>query len=174
MALEADVVVLGPAGQRRLRVQDFYAGLGDSSSVLDRAELVAEVYVSPPAPGATGFYLRHATRMTIDYPLVQVGVLLHYEKGVCRNARVVVGAVAPWPMRATRAEAILSGQRPSVQLAAQAGAEAAREVKPIPYIFRAPSYKRLLTRACVEEAILLAGGLRPAGDHGTDAHGGES
>jgi carbon-monoxide dehydrogenase medium subunit len=112
--------------------------------------------------------------MTIDYPLVQVGTLLHYDQGVCRKARVVVGAVAPWPMRSTRAEAVLAGQRPSSQLAAQAGKEAAREVKPIPYIFRTPSYKRLLTRACVEEAILLACGLRSADDQGTDAHGGES
>ena len=155
-------------------LEDFYADLGDSSSVLDRAELVAEVYVPPPAPGATGFYLRHATRMTIDYPLVQVGVLLHYDQGVCRKARVVVGAVAPWPMRSTRAEAVLSGERPSPQLAAQAGAEAVREVKPVPYIFRTPSYKRTLTRACVEEAILLASGLGPADAHETYSQGGAS
>lgn len=159
MALEAELVVINPAGGRRLPLSEFFAGLGDETNVLGQAELLAEVRLPAPPPGSSGVYLRHAARGAIDYPIVQVAVVLQTEANVCRRARVAVGAVTLTPVRATAAEEVLAGQEITPDLAQQAAKAAMRQIKPIPFIIRTPGYKRLVGRGFIEAAIRMAAGL---------------
>lgn len=159
LALEADLLVVGASGRRRLSISDFFAGLGNASNVLGSAELLEEIVVPPPAPGTTSLYARHALRGAIDYPIVQLAVVLQREGNTCIRARIAVGAVTPNPLRVTDAEELLAEKELSPELIHAAVAASMRQLKPIPYIGHTPEYKRLVTRGALEAALLQAAGM---------------
>ncbi|HID63060.1 MAG TPA: hypothetical protein EYP49_10015 [Anaerolineae bacterium] len=73
--------------------------------------------------------------------------------GVCEEARVAVGAVCPRPMRLRRGEKVLRGEKVSPAVISKFVEVAAGEVKPIPYIYWSPGYKRKVVRNLLSEAV---------------------
>jgi 4-hydroxybenzoyl-CoA reductase subunit beta len=153
LALEAEVKVVGPEGETVMPLKQLYPGLGLATTTLTAGDILAEVRL-PPSPAGTHLaYRKQATRGALDFPLVNVAVVLFAEDGCCRKARIVVGAACPFPVRAREAEALLREQPLDEQTIHQAAQAAAAEVKPIPYIHRPPAEKRRLAAILVEEAV---------------------
>jgi xanthine dehydrogenase YagS FAD-binding subunit len=127
-ALEARVTTIRPAGERTIPLADFYDTLGP---VLDPDELVIEIRIPAPAANAMQRYVKFRLRESIDFAVVSVAAVLEMTEGVCRDARIVLGAVAPVPYRAVGAEDVVRGG-PLNQRQAELAADAAlREARPM-------------------------------------------
>jgi carbon-monoxide dehydrogenase medium subunit len=129
LALDADAVIAGPKGQRRVPLVSFFVGV--RRTVLGPDELLVEIVVPAPGPHSGGNYLRHTPRRELDIAVVGVASQLTLTNGVCAKARIGLAAVAPVPLRATAAEQALEGQAltpPLIERAAQLAVEAARPI----------------------------------------------
>ena len=78
------------------------------------------------------------------------------EGGVCRDARIVLGAVAPTPLLADLASLALKGKAPDDEAIAQAAKIAADEAKPISDLRGSADYRRALTQVLTERALRTA------------------
>jgi aerobic carbon-monoxide dehydrogenase medium subunit len=74
----------------------------------------------------------------------------------CADVRIVLGAVAPTPIRAKKAEAALEGQVLSEELAEKVGAIAAEEARPISDVRSSADYRRAMVGAMTKRALLNA------------------
>ena len=129
LALDADAVIAGPSGQRRVPMASFF--LGVRRTVLAPGELLLEIVV--PAQGAQsgGNYLRHTPRRELDIAVVGVASQVTLSGGRCTAARIALAAVAPVPLRATDAEQALVGQPLTPQQIERAAELASGAARPI-------------------------------------------
>jgi len=135
IALDAEVEILGQAGSRRIRVEALFTGNGLTPLSLGQAELLRAVVV-PPAPRgfAWGFH-KSTVRGGLEFGMAVIAVALHLAEdgNTCADARIVIGAVREGPARATAAERSLKGAVLDGKRLAQAAAEAAKEISPLPH-----------------------------------------
>ena len=129
LALDAEAVIAGPSGQRRVSMASFF--LGVRRTVLAPGELLLEIIV--PAQGAQsgGNYLRHTPRRELDIAVVGVASQITLSGGRCTAARIALAAVAPVPLRATDAEQALVGQPLTPQQIERAAELASGAARPI-------------------------------------------
>jgi carbon-monoxide dehydrogenase medium subunit len=155
------------SGDRLLPLEDFFAGPGRTN--LHPGEILIEVQVpNPPSP--TGFhYTKHSIRKAMDLAVVGVAVALSPTPGTdrCSEARIGLGAVGPIPMRASRAEDYLRGQKLEEKIIAEAALLTSEEIQPISDIRASAEYRRemvrVLTRRTLKQAWMeLLEGRNPA------------
>jgi CO/xanthine dehydrogenase FAD-binding subunit len=158
VALDAVAVIAGPKGRRQVPLADFFVGV--RQTVLEPDELLVEFVI--PAPrgqnGAQsgGNYRRHTPRRELDIAVVGVASQLTLEGGRCTKARIVLGAVAPIPVRASAAEDSLVGQAvtpEAIERAAELALEAAR---PISDQRGSADYRRHLVRVLTRRTLTTA------------------
>jgi xanthine dehydrogenase YagS FAD-binding subunit len=112
LALDASFVLEGPQGTRTVPAAEFFtppARDPERENQLAPDELLVEVRV-PEATGYRSAYDEVRERAAFDWPLVSVAAALKLEGGVVRDARIVLGAVAPIPWRVPKAEQALAGK----------------------------------------------------------------
>jgi carbon-monoxide dehydrogenase medium subunit len=153
IALEARLKLVGPKKVRTVLVEDFFKGPGET--VLDPVELVAEVQIPPARSGEFGTYLKHTIRAEMDLAVVGVAANLSLDskKHICKDAKIVLGAVAPVPMRAKKAEAVLRGKPLDDDLIESAAKIASEESKPIDDIRSSAEYRREMVKVLTKRAI---------------------
>jgi xanthine dehydrogenase YagS FAD-binding subunit len=125
VALGATFVFDGPKGVRSVAASEFFQLPSKNPQVentLGVAEILTEVLV--PAAAGRSIYNEVRERQAFDWPLVSVAAAVRLEGGLVKDARVVLGAVAPIPWRSNRAEAALMG-RPLDEATLQDAARAA-------------------------------------------------
>ena len=122
VALDAQVKTT----QRTLAIGDLFAAAESKSTVLAADELIEEIAIPAPPAGTRQRYLKFRIRNAIDFPIVGVAFRATMEGGRFHDARVVLGAVAPIPLRAHAVEALLEGQAPSAALADEAASAGGR------------------------------------------------
>jgi aerobic carbon-monoxide dehydrogenase medium subunit len=149
-ALDACLVVVGPGGERSIPVTDFYPGYHQTA--LLPGELVAGVKV-PANPERFGTAFMNLVRTHADVAKVTVTAGLGLLDGVCREARIAVGAVAPTMFRAHSAEAVLAGRELSHDLIARAAQTAAQEATPITDLRSTAEYRREMVRVLVGRVL---------------------
>ena len=155
--LIADAAVLhlrGPQGERTVAAEDFCTGPG--RTVLGPDELLVRIVVPPPPPHTGKAYLKHGRRAEMELATVGVAVTLTRSGDICTGVRIVLGAVAPMPLRVPAAEVLLAGHVPTAERLAAAAAAAASEARPIGDVRASADYRRrmvaVLTRRAVEQA----------------------
>ncbi len=146
MALNAAVVTT----KRTLPAQAFFAATASSSNVLEPDELIKEIRIPRPPRGARQNYLKFTLRKPVDFALVSVASVITSKGGVCSDARIALGAVAPAPLRAEAAEEAMRGRVIDEALAAEAAAKAVESVRPLTM----NGYKVDITRTLIKRAIL--------------------
>ncbi len=161
ICLSATAAISGPDGERTVRVEDFITGPG--ATVLRRGELLTGINV-PAVPSNTGaVYLKHSIRGTTDLAVIGVGAVIRLEpqSAVCQDAAVVLGAVAPTPLRASKAAGVIKGTVITTAGIKKAGKAASAECQPISDVRASVSYRRemvkVFTRQAIREAAALAG-----------------
>lgn len=147
----AIALIDGVSGRREVPVADFFTGPG--STVLGRGELLVGVRVPHPAAGFRAAYVRRALRKSMDIPIVNLAVGLRVDNGLVADARIVLGAVAPTPIRAPKAEAVLKGSAPDSATIAAAAAQAAQEAKPITDIRATAEYRAAMVEVFCRRAL---------------------
>ena len=154
LVMGAEVVLQGLRSTRTLPLEEFFAGPHSTNS---HRELLVEVVIPRSRPKTTFSFLRLA-RTEIDIALVAAAVSLRRDaKQRCAGVRIALGAVAPCPMRARRAEAVLEGQLATDKLIRQAAEIASQEIAPITDVRASSEYRReiaqVLTRRAIEECV---------------------
>jgi CO/xanthine dehydrogenase FAD-binding subunit len=129
LALDAEAVIAGPSGQRRVAMASFF--LGVRRTVLAPGELLLEIVVPAQGPQSGGNYLRHTPRRELDIAVVGVASQVTLAGGKCTTARIALAAVAPVPLRATDAEQALVGQPLTPQQIERAADLASGAARPI-------------------------------------------
>jgi carbon-monoxide dehydrogenase medium subunit len=144
----ANIRIRGAGGERVLPLEDFF--LGPGKTVLKPGDVVTEIVVPPPAADTRKIYIKHGRRKAME--LATVGVAVTHVPG--GETRIVLGAVAPTPIRARRAENLVRGKRLTEELIAEAAAAAIAESRPIGNVRASAEYRRemvgVLTRRALE------------------------
>ena len=154
LCLGAKVVCVSKEGERSIELNHFF--LGPSKTSLRPGEIVREIQVPPPTPGTGGAYVKLSPRSRMDLAVVGVAAVLTKDNEAFRDIRIGLGAVAPRPMRATRAEERLKGETVSEKVIAEAAKIAAQESEPIDDHRASAMYRRMMVEVLVKRAIQQA------------------
>jgi aerobic carbon-monoxide dehydrogenase medium subunit len=154
LALDAEAVITGPKGERRVPIGAFFTGV--RRTVLAPDELLVELVVPNPGPHSGGNYLRHTPRRELDIAVVGVASQLTLANGVCTKARIALAAVAPVPLRATAAEQALQGQAVTQDLIKRAADLAVEAARPISDQRGSADFRRHLVRVLTRRTLTTA------------------
>jgi aerobic carbon-monoxide dehydrogenase medium subunit len=152
ISLDGKAKITGPNGQRIIPVEELFVDF--YTTTLDEDEILTEV-VLPPLPPRSGIeYIRFSSSSVVDKPCVGVAVRLTLETGseIVQGARIVLGCVGATPVRARKAEALITGKKLTHELAEEAGAVASRECSPTNDLRGSEEYKRAIVRTLVKRA----------------------
>jgi len=163
IALNATGKILSSSGERSLPLEDFFTGV--NKTALEEDEFLSGIQIPIPAL-RTGHSFSRIGRTVIDIAQVNAAVSLSVdENGIIVDPRIVLGAVAPTPIRSSAAEKALSGieiSRVDDNLIQEAGKLAAADARPVSDIRAAADYRKyvcgILARRSIEESILKLNG----------------
>jgi len=131
---------------------------GERENTLRPGQLVTHILL-PPAEGVANatYEVRHGEGP--DYPLAAAAAALVIDGGIVREAKIVMGQVAPTPWISDEAAAALVGRPVNIETAEAAGAAAVANATPMSN----NEYKVQLAKVAVKRAILRAAGLETGG-----------
>jgi xanthine dehydrogenase YagS FAD-binding subunit len=154
VALEANFRVVGPSGERMVPANEFFVLPQTDVSretILNADEVLAGVLLGSSPAGRRSTYNKVMDRESWTHAIVSAAVVLDMDSSkVCRNARIVLGGVAPIPWRLPKVEQLLAGQRITADLAAKAGEMAIEGAHPL----SKNAYKLPMTKALVRRTVL--------------------
>jgi len=157
IALGAELEIAGGKATRRAALEHFYraAKLSPLSREYNLApnEIVTGVLIPKGADEWKTAIYEVREKQALDWPLAAAAVALRMDGATVREARIVLGHVAPVPWRAAGADRALAGQTINAESAAKAGEAAVEGARPL----SGNRYKVQLARVAVKRAILAAG-----------------
>ena len=156
IALDGKAKIVGPGGARIIPVEELFVDFYTTSLAED--EILTQV-VLPPLPPRSGVeYIRFSSSSVVDKPSAGVAVRLTLDTGVetVQTARIVLGCVGATPVRARKAEALITGKKLTPQLAEEAGSAASQECSPTSDLRGSEQYKRAIVRTLVKRALAKA------------------
>lgn len=159
LTLSATTKLVSTAGERIVPLEDFFIGPG--ATALKTDELLTEVQIPSPPAHTAGVYIKYTTRGGEELALIGVAVLLTLGggDGICTDAKVALGAVAPTPIRARGAEGVLKGKKIEQGLIEKAAQTASDESSPIDDIRGSAEYRREMIKIFARDAIRQAAEL---------------
>lgn len=160
IALGAKGTIVSPSGERTIPLEELYTGNGVHPLSLGYGELLSQIVLPPLPPGARSTYLRYSFRKAIDFPLVSAGFYMEQEGGVCVQARIVLGAVAPMPIRLSELEGHLKGKRVTPDLLRERSEEAPKEALKKSKSGRIDAFVRGMVTHLVYQGLMEVSGQR--------------
>ena len=124
LALDANLVVQGVAGERRISLADLYRLPGDTpqrETTLEPGELITAVLLPRNDAADHSHYLKLRDRASFEWALVSVAVALEMDGRHVRQARVFAGGVGTKPWRLAQVEEAVQGSPLTPELARHAG-----------------------------------------------------
>jgi carbon-monoxide dehydrogenase medium subunit len=150
LVLEAQVVFKGLSARHTLQLDAFFSA---PHSAIAKNELLIEVVLPPSKPHMAWSFQRLA-RTEMDIAIVNAAAAIQWDdEHRCTAARLAVGAVAPYPMRVRKAEAVVHGQVLTREVIQNAADAAVLEIHPITDVRASSEYRREITRVLVRRAI---------------------
>ncbi|MEA2385487.1 MAG: aerobic carbon-monoxide dehydrogenase medium subunit [Solirubrobacteraceae bacterium] len=141
-------------GEREVAAEDFFVGLMQTEAGPE--ELVTAVSLPAQPEGARTAYMKYAIR-PLDFAIVSVAVrIVPAADGTIADARIGLAGAANHTLRATEAERVLVGERPSAELLQRAGQAAARQADPLADVDGTVDYKRRVTGVFTARALARA------------------
>lgn len=158
-ALDANVVVRGLGGERRLRLSDLYR-LPGTTPETDTTLVAGDLITGVEVKNAEGFaqhstYLKVRDRASFEFAVISVAAALRVDGGLIAEARLAIGGVAPMPWHLTACEFLLAGQKPDAATLARAAALSTEGARPLAH----NGFKIQLLERAVERALHTAAGL---------------
>lgn len=152
LVYDAMVHIIHPGGERKLALNEFFRGPG--LTALEQGEIVKEIVLPVPGPLTGSDYQKLSERSKVDIAAVGVASFLSLdEAGVVDSVKIALGAVAPTPLRARRAEDAVKGQKPTDELFAKAAEIAAEESSPITDLRAGAEYRRKMVGVLTKRAL---------------------
>ena len=155
MVMDAELVLASARGERTVPVKDFFTGPGETVRAAD--ELIVEIQV--PLLKGTAVFEKLGRRKAQVCSIASAAVRLEMDGGVCKDARIVLGSMAPTPIRCPKAEEMLKGKAIDAALVAQCAAQAIAESNPIDDQRATAWYRQKAGTALVGRALTKAAGI---------------
>jgi CO/xanthine dehydrogenase FAD-binding subunit len=155
MVMDAEVVLASARGERTVPVKDFFTGPGETVRAAD--ELIVEIQV--PLLKGTAVFEKLGRRKAQVCSIASAAVRLEMDEGVCKDARIVLGSMAPTPIRCPKAEEMLKGKAIDAAVVAQCAAQAIAESNPIDDQRATAWYRQKAGTALVGRALAKAAGI---------------
>jgi xanthine dehydrogenase YagS FAD-binding subunit len=153
LALGATVTVTGAAGKRVIPLDKFFTLPSEGNirreNVLKNDDIITEIFVPASALAARSTYLKFKERESLDFALASVAAAVRMTGRTVRDARIVLGGVAPIPWRVAAAEKVLIGKALTPDVLTEAGKIALADAKPL----EKNAYKVPLTQTLVRRAL---------------------
>jgi len=152
VALDAQMVIRGPRGERVVNAEDYWIGPGidiTRMNVLQPNELLTAIRIPATMAGAQFYFEKVRDRQVWDFPLVNVASAIKPNGGNIGEARLVVNAVSATPKRLRSVEAFIAGKPRNEETANAAGQMAVQGAQ----VLRHNGYKVPLVRNLVKRAI---------------------
>jgi len=157
LALGASAVLAATGGTRRVPLGEFFTGPGRSCRRPE--ELLVAVEVPEPPAGFAGVFCKHGTRPALDISTISLAVGARRDGTVLRDVRIACGAVAPTPIRALQAEAVVEGRAADAATIAAAAQAALADIHPISDVRASDWYRREMVRNLLQRALSHVGQL---------------
>ncbi|MBM2827263.1 MAG: carbon monoxide dehydrogenase medium chain [Dehalococcoidia bacterium] len=156
VALEATAKIYGSEGERFIPIEELFAGVGRTT--LKTGDVLTEFRIPPLPPRTGGIYIKHSPRTQMDISVIGVAAIITLapQDGVCVDARIALGSVAPVVFRARNAEAILRGSVLDEDVIGRAARAAAEEARPIDDLRAPAEYRREMVEVLTKRAARYA------------------
>ncbi|MFC1951795.1 FAD binding domain-containing protein [Chloroflexota bacterium] len=153
IGLGATLETVGRDGERNMPLEEFFLAMGET--VLEEGEILTGIRVPSMVDSSDGVYIKFAPRKAMELAVVGVASILTMDAMIqsCLDIRIVLLVAAPTPTRATRAEAMIRGNRPTDSLIKEAAKVAAEEAKPRTTPIASEWYRRALVEELVNRSI---------------------
>ena len=151
LALQASLLCVSLKGERIVPLEKFFIGPGQT--ILKEDEIVREIQIPEMVSRSRGIYFKLSPRKRMDLALVGVAVILDMKEGICEDLRIGLGAVAPTPLRAKKAEAILCKEKLTLGHIERTAEAAADESRPIDDHRASAYYRKAMVRILVKRGI---------------------
>jgi 4-hydroxybenzoyl-CoA reductase subunit beta len=156
IALSASVVLASASGQREVALEELYRNDGIDYLTKQPDELLTEIRIPRP-DGWSASYRKLRRRGAFDFPVLAVGAAVRREGGLVAEARIVLGAVASAPLRASAAERVLVGRRLDVTAITEAADAAAGPSRPMDNTDFSFLWRKEMTKKWVAAALTALG-----------------
>ena len=151
LALEAELVVVGPQGERKIPVTSFFTDL--FTTALSSDEILTEICIPIPIPGSGGAYFK-LERKVGDFATAGVAAQVTVGKeDICERVGIGLTNVGLTPVKAEKAEEALRGKKIDGESIKRAGQLAAQESQPTADLRGSEEYKRDLVRVLTVRAL---------------------
>lgn len=156
MAYGAEALIERAGGSRTVSVESLFTGPG--TTTIAPEEILTAFYLPEPLPYAGAGYEKLGIREALEISLVNVAAFIALDgpDGPIKAARVVLGSVAPTPIRAPSAESALVGEKPSDALFGKAGEAASGDSRPIDDFRGSAEYRRAMVAVLTKRALEAA------------------
>ncbi len=154
LVYEASVCIVGTEGRRELPIDKFF--LGPGRTALTKGEFIHSFALPLPQVPWNVFYHKVGQRQGLVISVASLGMLIRCGHGVIQGVRLAAGSVAPTPLRLRAVESLLTNQKLSDSLAAEAGKLAASAVCPIGDIRASAAYRRQVIEDLLRQFLASA------------------
>jgi carbon-monoxide dehydrogenase medium subunit len=155
MALNGSVKIANKQKTRIIPLDEFFIDYFETA--LEEGELLCEIRL-PPIPLRTAVAYEKFNIIKNDQGIVSVAAAITLENdGLgCKDARIVLGAAAPAPIRARDAEKMLIGEKISANLLEKVAEKASEEAAPVADIHASEEYRRSLVSVLTKKMVKKA------------------
>lgn len=151
LVLGATLSIFSSRGEKTLGLEEFF--LGPSRTILLPDEILTGIAIPLPPEGVRLAFLKHSLKRSMDIALVNVAAMVSLSGNTCTDSKIILGAVAPTPMRARGAEAAIMGTVLDEEHIIKAAEAAAGECSPISDLRCSAEYRRELVRVLVGRTL---------------------
>ena len=152
LALNAEVQLMSQSETRWLKLEDFITGV--RKTLLQPGELMSAIRWPVPSDRSASAYTKVGLRKADAISVLSAAVLLEIDAtGMCKQAGIALGAVAPLPFRVHVAETLLIGKELKPELIAEASHLAAEACRPIDDIRGTAAYRKRITAVIVRRLL---------------------
>ncbi len=161
LALNAEVMLHGAEGTRRIPAAGLYKDDGIDYTTKRRDEVITAIHLPSVNGKMTSAYWKLRRRPSFDFPILGVAVAITWDDGVVSEARGALGAVGSHPVDITPFLKPLNGQRPDDDLVAQVAEAADKPSRPLDNTDLSHYWRKRMTKVYIERALRDACGLPP-------------
>jgi carbon-monoxide dehydrogenase medium subunit len=153
LAMNCEVKIATANGAKTIGLDQFF--IAPNRTVLKRNEILSQIIIPKEIEQFKGIYLKHGPRKAMDIGIVNIAILLDADvsSGLCNQIMIALGAVAPRPIRARNAEALLNGNELNPEVIQKAAAAASNETDPITDFRASAGYRKELVKNLVAKGI---------------------
>lgn len=153
LAMNSEVEIATGKGVRTIELDQFFSA--PNQTALKRNEVLSQIIIPKEIERFKGIYLKHGPRRAMDIGIVNIAIVLDADagSGLCNQIMIALGAVAPRPIRARKAESLLNGAKLNSEAIHKAAEAAACEATPITDFRASAGYRKDLVENLVARGI---------------------